>query len=590
MGISLNPSTILNGSGIDVSSLVAQIISEQSGQTSIWQQENTNLSTEDGLLLGLENNLTALQTSMQALSSPTGAMVAQAATSSDTSVLTATANSTAVNGTHQVVVTNLATAGILYSQPISGGAGVSILPSGATSGTLALKVGSTTHNITITPGSNDTLTKLAGYINTQSAANSWGVTASIASDSSGARLELQSQNTGTSGALSIATNTTTGTTLDTADMSSADATILPSGSAGDFELQIGGSSGTTADFQITAGTNDTLNTLANYIDTQSQANNWGLSASVVQDSGGYHLAITSSASGSAGAITIANNTTSLTAANPATNLQFLAAQGGTNASVIVDGVTFTSATNTVTGAIQGVTLNLLNQSADNTPLTLTVGPDVDQISAAVNNFVSAYNTVISTINTQYNVDPTGTVAPSALLGDSSLQTVQAILLQDAGFSMPLTDSNGNTTNSGYVNLASLGINMNNDGTLTVGSTPSYQNTSGQTVSGQTFEQIVAANPAAVQNFFQNATNGFATNFQTSINSLTDATSGPFNVAVAQNQAEQADLNTTITNFQTQLTQEQTALTQEYDSVNASLEAYPLLLQSVTENASHAGFQ
>jgi hypothetical protein len=54
------------------------------------------------------------------------------------------------------------------------------------------------------------------------------------------------------------------------------------------------------------------------------------------------------------------------------------------------------------------------------------------------------------------------------------------------------------------------------------------------------------------------------------------------VDLTQNEAENSDLTTTIANFQAQLSTETTALTNEYNSVNASLQAYPLLLQEITE--------
>jgi len=101
MGVSLNPSTILSGQGINVSSVVSQIISEQSGQLSVWQGQQTTLATQEGLLEGEENNLTSLQTAVAALADPTGALAAQAATSSDTSVLTASAGITAVTRNSQ---------------------------------------------------------------------------------------------------------------------------------------------------------------------------------------------------------------------------------------------------------------------------------------------------------------------------------------------------------------------------------------------------------------------------------------------------------------------------------------------------------
>ena len=458
MGVSLNPATILSGQGINVSSIVQQIIGEQSGQLSVWQAQQTTFATQDGLLEGLNNNLTTLQTAVAALADPTGALTAQAATSSQTSVLTANALSTAIAGTHQIVVNSLATTGTLYTDPVAAGADASFLTSGQTSGNI--------------------------------------------------------------------------------------------------QLQVGGASGTTHNIAITQGSNDTLNTLAAYINTQSTANNWGVTASVVSDTTGSRLALFSQSSGSAGALSVASNSN--------TTLNFDTPVGGANASLTIDGVPFSSSSNTVTNAIQGVTLNLVSQSPGN-PVQLTVGPDTNQITTAVNNFVSAYNAVIGTINSQYVVDPTGSIPAPPLESDISLRSLQSSLLTDASFAIG--------GNNGYVNLASLGINTNNDGTLSLGLTPS----------GQSFASVLASNPSAVQNFFQNATStGFANNFNTDLTNLTDPTQGPLNVDLAQNQAEQADLTTTINNFETQLTTEQTQLTQQYSAVNASLQAYPLLLQEITE--------
>jgi len=464
MGISLNPSTILSGQGIDVSSLVQQIISEQSGQLTVWQGEQTAFATQDGVLEGMNNNLTNLQTAIAALADPLGALTAQAATSSQPGVVSATAQSSAIAGTHQIVVTNLATSGTLYTDPVAAGADASFLSSGQTSG--------------------------------------------------------------------------------------------------DIQLQVGGASGTTHDIAITQGSNDTLNTLADSINTQSAANSWGVTASVVSDASGSRLALFSQSSGSNGALAIVNNSN--------TTLNFDAPVGGANAALTIDGVPFSSSNNTVTGAIQGVTLNLVSQSPGN-PVQLTVGPDTNQITAAVNDFVSAYNTVVSTINTQYVVDPTGATPAPPLEADISLRSLQSSVLTDAAYAIG--------GNSGLVNLAAMGINMNNDGTLTVGLTPS----------GQTFAQVLAANPSAVQNFFQNGLGtGFANNFNTDLTSLTDPTQGPLNVDLTQNNAEQKDLTTTINNFETQLTSEQTHLTQQYSAVNAELQAYPLLLQEITETLGSLG--
>jgi flagellar hook-associated protein 2 len=464
MGVSLNPATILSGQGLNVSSVVSQIISSQSGELSVWQGQQTTLATQEGLLEGEENNLVNLQTAVQALADPAGALFAQAATSSDTSILSATAQPSAITAVHQIVVNTLATAGTLYTDPIAAGADTSFLSSGQT--------------------------------------------------------------------------------------------------AGDVQLEVGGAAGTTYDIPITQGSNDTLSTLASYINTQSSANNWGVTASVVSDTSGSRLALFSQNTGTAGALSIANNSN--------TTLSFDTPVGGTDAALTIDGVPFSSTTNTLTGAIQGVTLNLAGASAGTT-VQLSVGADTNQITNAVNNFVSAYNAVVSTINTQYVVDPTGATPAPPLESDLSLRSLQTSILND------VADAIGD--NSGYVNLASLGINSNNDGTLTVGSN----------ASGETFADILETDPTAVQNFFQNTSGtGFANNFNSDLANLTDATTGPLNVDLAQDQAEGTDLTTTIANFQTQLTSQTQALTSEYDAVNASLQSYPLLLQEITETLGSLG--
>jgi len=452
MGISLNPATLLSGQGLDVSSLVSQILSESSGQLTQWQGEQTTLQSQASDLTAINTDLTNLATAVTALADPLGALTAQSATSSDTSVLSATADTTAAAGTHTIAVDNLATAGAVYTNDFAGGANSSILPSNATSGEIDLQIGNANPvPITITPGSNDTLTTLASYINGQNL----GVNASVVTDANGSRLALVSQNTGSAGALAITGNNT--------------------------------------------------------------------------------------------------------------NLSFNAPTGGLNAQLTIDGVPYASASNTVTGAIPGVTLNLANQSSGS-PVQLTVGPDAAQATTAINNFVSAYNQVINDIN-QETAFNTSTNSQGPLGSDSSVAQLQSSLLNDAAFSV--------AGNGGDVNLAALGVNTNNDGTLTVDSSQ--------------LNSALASNPAAVQNFFQNtASTGFANAFNTDLTNLTDPTQGVLNVDLAQNTAEQADLTTSINNFQTQLTAQQTALTAQYAAVNASLQAYPLLLQEMTETLATLG--
>jgi flagellar hook-associated protein 2 len=452
MAVSFNSAGLLNGNGINVSSVVNAILAPKSGSISLLQNQQTDLSTKAGLLAGLNNNLTNLAAAVLSLASISGPLTAQSATSSQPGILTATAQTTAPVGTHQILVSNLATIGTLYTDPLSD-SNASVLTGGATTG--------------------------------------------------------------------------------------------------DVKLQVGGANGTIHDIAITAASNDTLSTLASYINAQK----WGVTANVVTDANGARLALTSQLTGTPGALAITSNNTGLT---------FNAPAGGTNASLTIDGVPFSSASNTLTGAIAGVTLNLTS-AAPATQVQLTVGPDTVQANNAINSFVSAYNAVINGINAQFAVDPT-TNSEGPLGGDSALRTLQSSLLQDATYSI--------TGNGGLVNLASLGIDFNNDGTLTVNHVATDNHPS--------LSNVLATNPGAVQSFFQNASGtGFASNFNNGIFNLTDATDGILNVDIAGNKTQQQALTTQINNLQDRLTAQRQQLTLQYAQVNATLEAFPSLLLQVT---------
>ena len=98
-------------------------------------------------------------------------------------------------------------------------------------------------------------------------------------------------------------------TLFTDPLTNGDTSFLTSpATTGDIQLQVGGSGGTTHDIAITQGSNDTINTLAAYINKQ----NWGVTASVVTDASGARLALYGPSSGTPGSVAVANNTTALT--------------------------------------------------------------------------------------------------------------------------------------------------------------------------------------------------------------------------------------------------------------------------------------
>jgi flagellar hook-associated protein 2 len=302
--------------------------------------------------------------------------------------------------------------------------------------------------------------------------------------------------------------------------------------AGSFTIQVG--SGTPTTITVGSGVN-TLDDLANAINGM----NLGVTANVVNDASGSRLSLVSNASGAASNVTISNDTT----------INFTQAAAGKDASLTVDGIPIDSASNTVTGGVNGVTFNLLSASP-NTEVNISVEPDTKSASTAISNFVSAYNTVVGDINAQYAVGANN--QEGVLAGDSTLGLLQSDLLSAAGYSKG---------GSAVATLADLGISMNKDGTLTLDSA--------------TLDSAVQNNFSAVQSFLQGtSSNGFVTFLSNQVTSLTDATNGAFTVDLQSISNENTDLQNQINNFQPYLQNQQQILTAEFNQADIALQELP----------------
>lgn len=133
------------------------------------------------------------------------------------------------------------------------------------------------------------------------------------------------------------------------------------------------------------------------------------------------------------------------------------AQTAGQAQFSLDGTTIYSDSNTVSNVLTGVTLNLVNANP-NTTLTMTVGSNTSGISTAINNFITAYNTLRNYIASQQNVDTsTGTVSSSAVLFNESI-------MRD--FSHDVSGLLSTSYGSGTINsLGALGISLDDNNNL-----------------------------------------------------------------------------------------------------------------------------
>jgi len=143
-----------------------------------------------------------------------------------------------------------------------------------------------------------------------------------------------------------------------------------------------------------------------------------------------------------------------------------------------------SSSNTVTGVVPGVTLNLKNTSA--TPVTVTVGQDTATTVAAVKDFIDKFNSTMDFIRekTAYN---STTKTAGTLMGDSTVLGIESRLRQ-------LVCSSVYGLAGGITSLASVGISTGAIGSA-VGSTDSL------TLNETKFTEALINNPTAVAQLF-----------------------------------------------------------------------------------------
>jgi flagellar hook-associated protein 2 len=194
------------------------------------------------------------------------------------------------------------------------------------------------------------------------------------------------------------------------------------------------------------------------------AANIGVSATIVNDGSGtpYRLALSSANSGSSNSLKISVSGDaalgSLMAHNPAGTQSLTETQTAQNAQLKVDGLSISKATNTISDAISGVTLNLAKVGAS--PVTLSVASDSGGITKSVQTFVDGFNALNKSLNSALASGVVGSTAP--LHGDSMVRNLQSQL---RGI---LTSSVGGTTN--VSTLSQIGVTFQKDGSLALDST------------------------------------------------------------------------------------------------------------------------
>ncbi len=240
--------------------------------------------------------------------------------------------------------------------------------------------------------------------------------------------------------------------------------------SGSISIQMG--NGTTQNVVIGAApsspaantiyTGSGKNTLADLASAINSAN-LGVSANVLTDSTGSSLSLVSHTSGAAGQLTITSNLTdpnAVTSTNTTGTLGYNSGVTGEDAHLTIDGAPLTSASNTVSNLIPGVTFQLLAPSPTESggsleQVQVVIGNDNSGVESTVNQFVSDYNALVSAINTQEGNTSSGT--PEPLFGSPTLSLLQGELLGSLNTQSP----------NGYLDAISATAGTTLSGSMTI---------------------------------------------------------------------------------------------------------------------------
>jgi flagellar hook-associated protein 2 len=352
------------GSGLDVNSIVTQLVAIERQPITALKQQATDVQSKLSVYGQLQSKLSALQSASAALSKAS-TWTQTSGSSSDPSAVGVTTDSTTRAGSYQVAVTALAAAqstatatSYASADAVLGEGSLHIQLGSWAGGSFAPKSGATAVDITIGPGAK-TLAQVRDAINNANA----GVSASVLTDSTGTRLVLRSSATG----------------------------------------EVNG-------FQI--GVTDT--------------GGGGLSALAYDPAG----------------------TSAMTLARPASD-----------AIATIDNLPVRSASNTLAGVIDGVTLTL--SKVTTAPVQVTASNDQEAIKKQITAFVTAYNDVNSLLASQTKYDAASKTA-GALQGDSAAW----------GLRTQLRNMLGATTgaSSTFGRLSDIGFDVKSDGSISVNDT------------------------------------------------------------------------------------------------------------------------
>ena len=467
------------GSGINVSGMVTSLIAAESGlQTADYTAQSTKVGADLTALGTLKNALYSFQTSVQTLQS-LSTFQANTATSSNTAAFTATADGTSVPNSYQVGVTQLAKAAQMSSSFYSNASAL------VGAGSLSLNLGTAYVNGATLSSSAPPLTS------TDMGINGYPITAVTVLGNTPQQNVIASINASTVSTGVIAVDNGSGGISLSNSLSTNTAAISITGNPATVLAETGLTTGTTtAAHQAFTVNTDATTTLSSLVAAINNASgNPGITASIINVDAGAQLLLTSNTMGAAN--TIGVQATPSSGSNLSSLNTLTTVQAPSNAIITLNGQQVTRQSNSFSDVVPGVTFSLTAPTTSTASLAIAANPAT--ATSNVNSFITAYNSLVGTMNNLSNYNAT-TGTASQLFGDPMMMGIKNQLLHALNASI--------SGISGFSTLAEIGVTPDNSGALSLNSV--------------VFNQAMAANPTGVANLFASST-GIAAQFDVVLN-------------------------------------------------------------------------
>jgi flagellar hook-associated protein 2 len=198
-------------------------------------------------------------------------------------------------------------------------------------------------------------------------------------------------------------------------------------------------------------TNDSLAGIRNAINNASA--NTGVSASIITDDAGSRLILTSDDTGTENALSVSvsddsdGNNSDSSGLSAFVNANMTTVTSATDAVVEIDNFTVTSSSNTISGAIEGVSITAKAMGSS----TLSITRDDEAILESVKEFASAYNSLMTEIKSQRS---------GQLEADSTLLTIERQIRD-------VFNSGSAISGSSFRYLVEAGVSLDKNGEMKV---------------------------------------------------------------------------------------------------------------------------